>query len=204
MDKGLHLPSWVPEDAGVPSTPDETIALEMRAKGFLPPFCGISGAVQTELQLPQDPLAVNGILFGEFDVNIALNLGVEARPPDIVDHQHPPVSALCVSRCMAHNESGSFQWRCGITERIVASDVELSPHQSRSIVNILGVSSVDIHPSYTNEFAASGYLVAARYLIVSAELGKLFHLHCSRCMNEFGNKVLIADIVPGCLIAALV
>ena len=98
------------------------------------------------------------VFFRELNVNISLDLSVEIRPADVINHKHPPLSIQWLSCGVTHNESQCPEgWR-GRIQGVIAPDVKLAPDKSRTVVCVKGVPFVDINPPDANDFPHPRFL----------------------------------------------
>ena len=105
---------------------------------------------------------------------------------------------------MADNEPERLQWRRRCVQSVITPNIEFSSDQPGSVVNVNGITFVDVNPPDSNDFPASGQLMGSGHLVVHAQLLKVLHLHCPGLMHQLRNQVLIADIVPCHLITVAV
>ena len=87
MYQSLDSSHLVVEYTRVANTTSETYTDQVLAEGLLPPFGSVPRPVQAKAQLADLVGTVVGIFRWQLDVDIAIDLGVEIRPPDVVHHQ---------------------------------------------------------------------------------------------------------------------
>ena len=167
------------------STPSaKSNLLEMSTEGFLPPLCCISSAIKAQLELAELPCPKVFVFFGQFNIDISLDLSIEVCSPDVVDHNHTSYSIRLVSGCMTNHQPQRLErWRSSI-QRIITADVEFSSNQSGSIIGFGGVAFVHIDPPNTYNLSSCGVLVLPRHHLVHSQFLEILHLECTGCLHQ--------------------
>ena len=88
---------WTIEHAGVPNPSSEADLDEVGAEGFLPTLGGIPHAVQAQSKFADFAAAEPGIFRRKLDEDVPVDLCVEIRSSDIIDHHF--FAAIVRRRC---------------------------------------------------------------------------------------------------------